>query len=60
MFEGVDVSTFLPDTLPGWAKRFVAAALLFHACIFLLYVALLCCSPAKPQPRITIAREKGQ
>ena len=55
------LETFLPASLPPWLRKLVAALVLFHACFFLLYVGLLCCSPAKKLPKIPIAKEeKGQ
>ena len=56
----MNLETFLPTSLPSWVKTFILVAVLLHACVMLVYIALLCCTPAKPQPRITLQREKGQ
>jgi hypothetical protein len=58
--DSVGIETFLPSSLPPWLRKLVAALLLFHAAMFLGYIALLCCSP-KPAPpaKIPLKEEKG-
>ena len=60
MDSSVGVETFLPASLPPWLRKLVAGLLIFHACIFLVYVGLLCCSPAKQPPKFQLKEDKGQ